>query len=143
MGRWAFEVHLFGVRVNVLIPGRGGTCCGCKAPPTCGNTKSGYKGPCSGAYTLTNFLLPEGSGPGENPRYPVTELANSVLVEWKNNNNNFFQRHSASARSPLSYCDGWLTNFDAAQDLTFANLSGPGHWNDFDSTSFPAPCAQG
>ena len=44
--------------------------------------------------------------------------------------NNYFLRHiPAKTNRSLPYCDGWLTNFDAAQDLTFANLSGPGHWS--------------
>ena len=34
------------------------------------------------------------------------------------------------------YCEGWLSNFDAAQDLTWGNLSGPGHWNDIDMYIF-------
>ena len=50
--------------------GESPSCCGCKAPPTCGFTKQGYKGKCSGAYTMTNFMEGE-SGPALNPAYPV------------------------------------------------------------------------
>lgn len=71
------------------------SCCGCKTGPTdCGNTKQGYKGPCSGAYTMTNFMAGE-SGPAQNPAYPLTTLANSILVEWHNNVNMFRVFHPA------------------------------------------------
>merc|ERR1712032_671544 len=105
------------------------SCCGCKVPPDCGPTK----GPCSGAYHVMDWLDTDRSRvPTMNPRYPITELANSILIEWHNNNNNFFRQMPPKTKGELPYCDGWLTNLDAAQDLTLANLSGPGHWNDYD-----------
>ena len=112
------------------------SCCGCMAGRNeCGPPLHPEQ-PCSGAYTLTNFMANE-SGPGLNPEYPVESLANSVLVEWKNNVNVFKRevpKGAPTSHGPnkLGYCEGWLTNFDAAQDLTWGSLSGPGHWNDFD-----------
>ena len=113
------------------------SCCGCKAGASeCGPPLHPDQ-PCSGAYTLTNYMANE-SGPALNPAYPVDALANSVLVEWKNNANYFKREHPAGSLvvhgrpNKLGYCEGWLTNFDAAQDLTYSYLSGPGHWNDFD-----------
>lgn len=65
-----------------------------------------------------------------NKGYDVKGLANSVLIEWVNNNNHFCVRSS-------SHCckSGWVSQIDSQQDLTVDELSGPGYWNDNDMLS--------
>lgn len=63
-------------------------------------------------------------------KYDVPGLANSVLIEWVNNNNNFCVKHG-------DHCcaSGWVSQIDSQQDLTLDSLSGPGFWNDNDMLS--------
>ncbi len=60
---------------------------------------------------------------------PVQKIANSILVEWSNNVNDFFVR---TAYGQAGACSGFVTNLDGVQDLAAANLSGHGHWVDMD-----------
>jgi hypothetical protein len=63
----------------------------------------------TGAYTSLPWHV-------QPDRYPVAALANSVLIEWVNNNNNFCKRGHAAPSHALSLqpCEG-----GAAQQFTF------------------------
>jgi hypothetical protein len=89
-----------------------------KSPSRCGRTE---------AYTSLMWL---------NASYDVKGLANSVLIEWANNNNYFCKKE-------LGCCIiGWVSNLDSQQDLTSDALSGPGYWNDNDSNPPARPPAR-
>jgi alpha-galactosidase len=68
----------------------------------------------------------------------VKGLANSVLIEWVNNNNNFCVErdpHAPAGHPPHCCASGWVSQIDSQQDLTLDSLSGPGYWNDNDMLS--------
>ena len=77
------------------------------SPSACGHTS---------AYTS----LPWHAEPS---KYPVPALANSVLIEWVNNNNEFCHR---TPGKPHCCQRGWVSQIDSQQDLTIDSLSGPG-----------------
>ena len=63
-------------------------------------------------------------------RARTKELANGWFTEWVNNNNRFYRSWNG-----WSGCDGWVTIFDAALDLSDATWSGPGAFADLDAMS--------